>query len=339
MPPPRPPPLPLPCPHLAPAAALPPAAAPARTHPNISERRRTHSNTSEPNPSPPEHLRAHPKPLRTSPSPPEARPGRSRNRARAPPPPPVSAAPPGAPGMVAAPPAAAAAMRRGFLVPEIRPLDQYDGARARSAASLAWVIATGYGGADQVPAELRQPLCTDASGEERVTPAVSRLLLTSDLYCRAWRRAPRPPPAAPPPPDLGALLALLAARGVGPVLRGSPVREEELRQEPLQLDAHLALIDALMAAFIAEATHSLGPPPGAPPGPAAWEPKILCWLDTVNRKLQESTEREGAPKTAPPDGSAAPPACGHKCPTRWYWKLVPHAIAFCLKESGNKPPV
>lgn len=49
--------------------------------------------------------------------------------------------------MVAAAPAAAAAMRKSFLVPEIKPLDQYDFPRARSAASLAWVLAKAYGGA------------------------------------------------------------------------------------------------------------------------------------------------------------------------------------------------
>lgn len=37
-------------------------------------------------------------------------------------------------------------MRRA-LVPEIRPLDQYDSARARRAASLAWALATAHGGA------------------------------------------------------------------------------------------------------------------------------------------------------------------------------------------------
>lgn len=54
---------------------------------------------------------------------------------------------PGGGAMVAAAPAAAAAMRKSFLVPEIKPLDQYDFSRARSAASLAWVLAKGYGGA------------------------------------------------------------------------------------------------------------------------------------------------------------------------------------------------
>ncbi|XP_068778928.1 calmodulin-regulated spectrin-associated protein 3 isoform X2 [Struthio camelus] len=242
--------------------------------------------------------------------------------------------------MVAAPPAAAEAMRRGFLVPEIRPLDQYDGARARSAASLAWAIATGYGGAGNVPEELRDPFYTDQYEQEHIKPPVTRLLVASDIYCRAWRHALGPPePPATAPTDNGALLALLAHRGLPPTFQDAPVREADLHHKPIKMGAHLAVIDSLMTAFVAEATRALGTPPGAEPG--SWEPKILCWVDTVNRKLQESTERDGTqrPAAAPPDGPAAPSACGHKCPTRWYWKLVPHAIAFCLKESGNKPPV
>ncbi|XP_077048380.1 calmodulin-regulated spectrin-associated protein 3-like isoform X1 [Agelaius phoeniceus] len=245
--------------------------------------------------------------------------------------------------MVAAPPAAAAAMRRGFLVPEIRPLDQYDGNRARSAASLAWAIATGYGGAANVPEELRDPFYTDQYAQEHLKPPVERLLLATDIYCRAWSHALATPPGlATPPADLGALLALLAGRGLPPTLQGVPVRAQDLQQKPIRMGAHLALIDSLMAAFVTEATRNLGTPPGAPSGPQSWEPKILAWLETVNRKLQESSEKEGggtAPNLGVPESSTAPPGCSHKCPTRWYWKLVPHAIAFCLKESGNKPPV
>ncbi|NXA00195.1 CAMP3 protein, partial [Nesospiza acunhae] len=105
---------------------------------------------------------------------------------------------------------------------------------------------------------------------------------------------------------------------------------------PLQ-GAHLALIDSLMAAFVTEATRNLGTPPGAPPGPQSWEPKILAWLETVNRKLQESSEKEGggtAPNLGVPESSTAPPGCSHKCPTRWYWKLVPIRYR---KDKGAPP--
>ncbi|KAJ7316171.1 hypothetical protein JRQ81_002333 [Phrynocephalus forsythii] len=102
--------------------------------------------------------------------------------------------------MVAAAPAAAAAMRKSFLVPEIKPLDQYDFPRARSAASLAWVLAKGYGGAEHVPAELREPFYTDQYEQEHMKPPLIRLLISSDIYCRAWRQAlPSGPDGAPSP--------------------------------------------------------------------------------------------------------------------------------------------
>ncbi|XP_021564678.1 calmodulin-regulated spectrin-associated protein 3 [Carlito syrichta] len=99
--------------------------------------------------------------------------------------------------------------------------------------------------------------------------------------------------------------------------------------------AHLAVIDALMAAFAFEWTKTL-------PGPLALtslEHKLLFWVDTTVRRLQEKTEQEAAQRASPaaPTDGAAP--AQPSCPTRWYWKLVPHAIAFCLKESGSKPPM
>ncbi|XP_038234481.1 calmodulin-regulated spectrin-associated protein 3 isoform X1 [Dermochelys coriacea] len=243
--------------------------------------------------------------------------------------------------MVAAAPAAAAAMRKSFLVPEIKPLDQYDFPRARSAASLAWALAKGYGGAENVPEELRDPFYTDQYEQEHIKPPVTRLLLSSDIYCRACRQVlPPDDVAASAPKDNAALLALLGRHGLAPTYQDKAVKEADLRQKPIKMGAHLAVIDSLMMAFAVESTHSLSAPPGTDLGTGSWEQKLLCWVDTVNRKLQESTERDGSQQPAPgTEGQTQPPASGPKCPTRWYWKLVPHAIAFCLKESGSKPPV
>ncbi|KAK7929399.1 hypothetical protein WMY93_005794 [Mugilogobius chulae] len=58
----------------------------------------------------------------------------------------------------------------------------------------------------------------------------------------------------------------------------------------------------------------------------------------INQALRESTEDEEQP-TRPPNCTDVQPAQDPNQSSRWYWKLVPHAIAFCLKESGNKPPV
>ncbi|XP_054981015.1 calmodulin-regulated spectrin-associated protein 3 isoform X1 [Sorex araneus] len=234
--------------------------------------------------------------------------------------------------MVEAAPPGPGPLRRTFLVPEIKSLDQYDFSRAKAAASLAWVLRAAFGGAEHVPSELWEPFYTDQYAQEHVKPPVTRLLLSAELYCRAWRQAL---PQLETPPSPAALLTLLARRGTVPALPERPVQEADLRHQPILMGAHLAVIDALMVAFAFEWTKTL-------PGPLALsslEHKLLFWVDTTIRRLQEKTEQEAAQRAspvAPADGVApAQPSC----PTRWYWKLVPHAIAFCLKESGNKPPM
>ncbi|KAG8128874.1 hypothetical protein E2320_015602 [Naja naja] len=190
--------------------------------------------------------------------------------------------------MVAAAPAAAAAMRKSFLVPEIKPLDQYDFPRARSAASLAWVLAKAYGGAvpplpytvalcwlllqpnllqnyqaasysllqnylvlticnpgyksvatveEHIPAELREPFYTDQYEQEHMKPPLIRLLLSSDVYCRAWCQAlPSGPDGTLPPKDNAALLQLLAHQGLVPTFQDKPVKEADLHHKPIKLN-------------------------------------------------------------------------------------------------------
>nr|XP_004661796.1 calmodulin-regulated spectrin-associated protein 3 isoform X1 [Jaculus jaculus] len=234
--------------------------------------------------------------------------------------------------MVEAAPAGPGPLRRTFLVPEIKSLDQYDFSRAKAAASLAWVLRAAFGGAEHVPPELWEPFYTDQYAQEHVKPPVTRLLLSAELYCRAWRQAL---PQLETPPSPSALLALLTRRGMVPSLPERPVCEADLRHQPILMGAHLAVIDALMVTFSFEWTKTL-------PGPLALsslEHKLLFWVDKTVRRLQEKTEQEAAQRASPaaPTDGAAPTQ--PSCPTRWYWKLVPHAIAFCLKESGNKPPM
>ncbi|XP_026552025.1 calmodulin-regulated spectrin-associated protein 3 isoform X3 [Pseudonaja textilis] len=233
--------------------------------------------------------------------------------------------------MVAAAPAAAAAMRKSFLVPEIKPLDQYDFPRARSAASLAWVLAKAYGGAEHIPAELREPFYTDQYEQEHMKPPLIRLLLSSDVYCRAWCQAlPSGPDGGTlPPKDNAALLQLLAHRGLVPTFQDKPVKEADLHHKPIKLGAHLALIDSLMTAFALEATSSLSVALGIEPAAVSWDQKLLRWIDMIIRKIQQTAEQESSQRPAPGTDGQTPASCsGPK-----------HAIAFCLKESGNKPPV
>nr|XP_012646208.1 calmodulin-regulated spectrin-associated protein 3 isoform X5 [Microcebus murinus] len=203
--------------------------------------------------------------------------------------------------MVEAAPPGPGPLRRTFLVPEIKSLDQYDFSRAKAAASLAWVLRAAFGGAEHVPPELWEPFYTDQYAQEHVKPPVTRLLLSAELYCRAWRQAL---PQLETPPSPSALLALLARRGTVPALPERPVREADLRHQPILMGAHLAVIDALMVAFAFEWTKTL-------PGPLALtslEHKLLFWVDTTVRRLQEKTEQEAAQRAAPaaPADGAAP---------------------------------
>ncbi|XP_036089664.1 calmodulin-regulated spectrin-associated protein 3 isoform X5 [Rousettus aegyptiacus] len=202
--------------------------------------------------------------------------------------------------MVEAAPPGPGPLRRTFLVPEIKSLDQYDFSRAKAAASLAWVLRAAFGGAEHVPSELWEPFYTDQYAQEHVKPTVTRLLLSAELYCRAWRQAL---PQLETPPSPAALLALLARRGTVPALPERPVQEADLRHQPILMGAHLAVIDALMVVFAFEWTKTL-------PGPlalASLEHKLLFWVDTTIRRLQEKTEQEAAQRaspSAPADGVA-----------------------------------
>ncbi|XP_054460437.1 calmodulin-regulated spectrin-associated protein 3-like [Anoplopoma fimbria] len=233
-------------------------------------------------------------------------------------------------------------MRRTFPVPEIKPLDRYDFTRAKIRASVRWLLSKSYGSAENVPVELREPLYKDQYEQEHLKPAVSKLLLSPEIYCRAQALLAQGvslPAAQGSPADNSALLQFLIKKGVAPKVQDVDVTEEDLSSAPIKTKAHLALIDALMMLAAREAVgrvkmaveaEQMGV--GAP-----WENALLFWVNRLNQKLRETTEEEEPTKSQTcTDLQTAQDTCNSN---RWYWKLVPHAIAFCLKESGNKPPV
>lgn len=87
---------------------------------------------------------------------------------------------------------------------------------------------------EHVPAELREPFYTDQYEQEHLKPPLIRLLLSSDIYCRAWRQAlPSGPDGVPK--DNAALLQLLAHRGLVPTFQDKPVKEADLHHKPIRL--------------------------------------------------------------------------------------------------------
>ncbi|XP_037619448.1 calmodulin-regulated spectrin-associated protein 3-like isoform X2 [Sebastes umbrosus] len=225
------------------------------------------------------------------------------------------------------------AMKKTFSVPEIKPLDQYDFNRAKTCASVRWLLSKSYGSAENVPVELREPLYKDQYDQEHLKPAVSKLLLSPEIYCRAQALLAQAqgvslPAAQGSPADNSALLQLLIKKGFTPKVQDADVTEEDLSFVPIKTKAHLALIDALMTLVAKEAVgqvkmaveaEQMGV--GAP-----WENALLFWVNRLNQKLRETTEEEEPTKSQQ--------TCTDLQATQ-----DTHAIAFCLKESGNKPPV
>ncbi|XP_026159369.1 calmodulin-regulated spectrin-associated protein 3-like isoform X2 [Mastacembelus armatus] len=196
------------------------------------------------------------------------------------------------------------AMKKTFSVPEIEPLDQYDFNRAKICASVRWLLSKSYGSAENIPVELREPLYKDQYEQEHLKPAVSKLLLSPEIYCRTQAllaQAHGVPLQASQesPADNTALLQFLMKKGFPPKVQDADVTVEDLSKVPIKTKSHLALIDALMSLAAKEmvgqvkmAVEAEQMGVGAP-----WENALLFWVNRLNQKLRENTEEEEPPKS------------------------------------------
>ncbi|XP_053472245.1 calmodulin-regulated spectrin-associated protein 3 isoform X2 [Ictalurus furcatus] len=223
-------------------------------------------------------------------------------------------------------------------VPEIRPLERYEPNQARTCASLRWLLTKAFGSSGDVPAELSESVPGDQDGDA-VGVALERLLLSCELYSRACLCLLQRHKHSHTHSHRD-LLQLLQEHSVSPThtQTNTPVTDTELTSKPINMGAHLALIDSLMSLAAMETVGMVKMAKEAEQfgDGASWENSLLFWINKLNQKLRESTESEDSQKT---QRSTELQPLQPSCPSRWYWKLVPHAIAFCLKESGKKPPV
>ncbi|XP_062866759.1 calmodulin-regulated spectrin-associated protein 3 [Trichomycterus rosablanca] len=226
----------------------------------------------------------------------------------------------------------------GDSVPEIRPLERYDPNRAKISASLHWILSRAFGSKGSIPADLSASVPAHQDGDG-VGVALESQLLSCDLYCRACSSVL--PGHAQSPADHAGLLQLLRRRDLEPTHSRThkPVSHAQLAGKPIDVEAHLGLIDSLMSLAAMETVGRVKMAKEAEQcgGGAAWENSLLFWTNKLIQKLRDSTESTGVQKIPPTCTDLQP--VHETCPSRWYWKLVPHAIAFCLKESGKKPPV
>uniref|UniRef100_A0A8B9KA98 Calmodulin regulated spectrin-associated protein family, member 2a n=1 Tax=Astyanax mexicanus TaxID=7994 RepID=A0A8B9KA98_ASTMX len=194
--------------------------------------------------------------------------------------------------------------KKTFIVPAIKSFDHYDFNKAKIRASLTWLVAKAFG-TESVPDDLKDPFYTDQYDQEHLKPPVAALLLSAELYCRAGSLILKSD-AAKPLLGHDAVIQALAQKGLYVTDQERLVTERDLCKRPIQMSAHLAMIDTLMMAYTVETVsvekvvvcmqqYSTDYAEGDVPYDT--EDAVTSWMNKVN--------------TVDPS------------PTKWYMKLVP----------------
>ncbi|XP_058616775.1 calmodulin-regulated spectrin-associated protein 2a isoform X4 [Onychostoma macrolepis] len=213
-----------------------------------------------------------------------------------------------------------------FIVPAIKSFDHYDFNRAKIRASLTWLVAKAFG-TDSVPEDLSEPFYRDQYEQEHLKPPVVGLLLSAELYCRAGSLILKSD-AVKPLLGHDAVIQALAQKGLYVTDQERLVTERDLQKKPIQMSAHLAMIDTLMMAYTVETVsvekvmacmqqYSTDYPDGDVPYDT--EDAVTSWMNKVNEYLKEIIMQEQRRMEA----ENAEPVENPKSPTKWYMKLVP----------------
>uniref|UniRef100_A0A5F8HIU6 Calmodulin regulated spectrin associated protein family member 2 n=1 Tax=Monodelphis domestica TaxID=13616 RepID=A0A5F8HIU6_MONDO len=190
-------------------------------------------------------------------------------------------------------------MRKTFIVPAIKPFDHYDFSRAKIACNLAWLVAKAFG-TENVPEELREPFYTDQYDQEHIKPPVVNLLLSAELYCRAGSLILKSD-AAKPLLGHDAVIQALAQKGLYVTDQEKLVTERDLHKKPIQMSAHLAMIDTLMMAYTVEmvsiekvitCAQQYSTFFQATDLPYDIEDAVMYWINKVNEHLKDIMEQE-----------------------------------------------
>uniref|UniRef100_A0A8C8DA93 Calmodulin-regulated spectrin-associated protein 1-B-like n=1 Tax=Oncorhynchus tshawytscha TaxID=74940 RepID=A0A8C8DA93_ONCTS len=209
---------------------------------------------------------------------------------------------------------------------EIVPLEMYDSARAKIDANLRWLFAKAYS-IDHIPEDLRDPFYTDQYDQEHIKPPVLQLLLSCELYCRVCALILKADQAASLQSHMSVIQAL-SRKGIYVMESDdAPVRDADLSCVPIKMSAHMPMIDALMMAYTVEmisiekvvaCVKRFSTFSASKELPFDLEDAMVFWINKVNLKMREITERELKVKQHPLESPSH-----QKSPSKWYWKLVP----------------
>ncbi|XP_047380641.1 calmodulin-regulated spectrin-associated protein 1 isoform X1 [Sciurus carolinensis] len=209
---------------------------------------------------------------------------------------------------------------------DLVPLDRYDAARAKIAANLQWICAKAYG-LDNIPEDLRDPFYIDQYEQEHIKPPVIKLLLSSELYCRVCSLILKGDQAATLQGHQSVIQAL-SRKGIYVMESDdTPVTDADLGHAPIKMSAHMAMVDALMMAYTVEmisiekvvaSVKRFSTFSASKELPYDLEDAMVFWINKVNLKMREITEKEVKLKQQLLESPAH-----QKSPSKWYWKLVP----------------
>ncbi|XP_037351350.1 calmodulin-regulated spectrin-associated protein 1 [Talpa occidentalis] len=209
---------------------------------------------------------------------------------------------------------------------DVAPPARYDPARAKIAANLQWLCAKAYG-RDNIPEDLRDPFYVDQYEQEHIKPPVIKLLLSGELYCRVCSLILKGDQAAALQGHQSVIQAL-SRKGIYVMESDdTPVTDPDLSQAPIKMSAHMAMVDALMMAYTVEmisiekvvaSVKRFSTFSASKELPYDLEDAMVFWVNKVNLKMREITEKEAKLKQQLWESPAH-----QKSPSKWYWKLVP----------------
>ncbi|XP_055087868.1 calmodulin-regulated spectrin-associated protein 1-B-like [Periophthalmus magnuspinnatus] len=210
---------------------------------------------------------------------------------------------------------------RGGMDHQVLPFEMYDSARAKVAANLRWLFAKAFG-PDDIPSDLQDPFYTDQYEQEHIKPPITHLLLSAELYCRVCNIPVQPTPLQ----RHKSVIQALSRKGLY-VLEDDEtlVSELDLTSTPIKMSSHIQLIDTLMTGYTEEMI-SVEKVVSAVKRfmetrdmvlPLDLEDAMMFWINKVIIKLRGFTEKEQKMK------HLLDSSCPQKCPSKWYWKLLP----------------
>ncbi|XP_037105867.1 calmodulin-regulated spectrin-associated protein 2a isoform X1 [Syngnathus acus] len=217
--------------------------------------------------------------------------------------------------------------KKVFVAPSIKSFEHYDFSRAKICCSLSWLLSKSYR-RDNIPTDMKEPFYTDQYEQEHLKPPVASLLLSADIYCRAANLILKNDPAEP---LLGhdAVLQALAQRGLFVTDHNRVVTEKDLQKRPLQMSAHLAMIDSLMMAYsvdtlsvekVMASIRQYSSNYEEEEIPYDTEDVVTTWINKINEYLKDTVAQEEKKKKETQNAETAETP---RSPTKWYMKLVP----------------